>query len=64
MRRRADMPLLGGVRPPIALLCLLILALAGLTAKVLGPAGDRAVPQAVLRSQEHFAQDGAIALRA
>ncbi|MEU8847263.1 HAMP domain-containing protein [Streptomyces sp. NPDC048564] len=58
------MPLLGGIRPPIALLCLLILALAGLTAKVLGPAGEPAVPKAVLGSQQHFAQDGAIALRA
>ncbi|MGP4008630.1 HAMP domain-containing protein [Streptomyces sp. 4N124] len=58
------MPLLGGIRPPIALLCLLILALAGLTAKVLGPAGEPVVPKAVLSSQQHFAQDGAIALRA
>ncbi|QWB28245.1 MULTISPECIES: HAMP domain-containing protein [Streptomyces] len=58
------MPLLGGVRPPIALLCVLVLALAGLTAQVLGPAGEQAVPQAVLSSQQHFAQDGAIALRA
>ncbi|MGW2332505.1 HAMP domain-containing protein [Streptomyces sp. NPDC001685] len=58
------MPLLGGVRPPIALLCLLIVALAGLTAKVLGPAGDPVVPKAVLGSQQHFAEDGAIALRA
>lgn len=58
------MPLLGGIRPPIALLCLLILALAGLTAKVLGPAGDPVVPKAVLGSQQHFAEDGAIALRA
>ncbi|MFH0516643.1 HAMP domain-containing protein [Streptomyces sp. M41] len=58
------MPLLGGIRPPIALLCLLILALAGLTAKVLGPAGEPVVPKAVLNSQQHFAQDGAIALRA
>ncbi|MET9835473.1 HAMP domain-containing protein [Streptomyces sp. NPDC006385] len=58
------MPLLGGIRPPIALLCLLILALAGLTAKVLGPAGDPVVPKAVLSSQQYFAEDGAIALRA
>ncbi|MEV6124581.1 HAMP domain-containing protein [Streptomyces sp. NPDC052077] len=58
------MPLLGGIRPPIALLCLLILALAGLTAKVLGPRPDEAVPRAVLSSQQHFAEDGAIALRA
>lgn len=58
------MPLLGGIRPPIALLCVLVLALAGLTAKVLGPAGEQAVPEAVLSSQQHFAEDGAIALRA
>ncbi|WP_190196163.1 HAMP domain-containing protein [Streptomyces djakartensis] len=58
------MPLLGGIRPPIALLCVLVLALAGLTAQVLGPAGEPAVPQAVLSSQQHFAEDGAIALRA
>ncbi|MET9392741.1 HAMP domain-containing protein [Streptomyces sp. NPDC006624] len=58
------MPLLGGIRPPIALLCVLVLALAGLTAKVLGPAGEPVVPEAVRSSQQHFAEDGAIALRA
>ncbi|MFE1026897.1 HAMP domain-containing protein [Streptomyces sp. NPDC058818] len=58
------MPLLGGIRPPIAVLCLLILALAGLTAKVLGPGDDAVVPKAVLTSQQYFAEDGAIALRA
>jgi HAMP domain-containing protein len=58
------MPLLGGIRPPIAVLCVLILALAGLTAKVLGPGGEPVVPKAVLSSQQHFAEDGAIALRA
>ncbi|MFC8565555.1 HAMP domain-containing protein [Streptomyces sp. NPDC057245] len=58
------MPLLGGIRPPIAVLCLLIVALAGLTAKVLGPGEDAVVPKAVLSSQQHFAEDGAIALRA
>ncbi|MFE9096025.1 HAMP domain-containing protein [Streptomyces sp. NPDC007264] len=58
------MPLLGGIRPPIALLFVLTLALAGLTAKVLGPIGDQVVPKAVLASQQHFAEDGAIALRA
>lgn len=58
------MPLLGGIRPPIALLCVLILALAGLTAKVLGPGAEPVVPKAVLSSQQYFAQDGAIALRA
>ncbi|MFD8191475.1 HAMP domain-containing protein [Streptomyces wuyuanensis] len=58
------MPLLGGIRPPIAVLCVLILALAGLTAQVLGPGSDPVVPKAVLSSQQHFAEDGAIALRA
>lgn len=58
------MPLLGGIRPPIALLFVLTLALAGLTAKVLGPVGEQVVPKAVLNSQQHFAEDGAIALRA
>jgi HAMP domain-containing protein len=58
------MPLLGGIRPPIAILCVLILALAGLTAKVLGPGKDTVVPEAVLSSQQYFAEDGAISLRA
>ncbi|WP_330469186.1 HAMP domain-containing protein [Streptomyces longwoodensis] len=58
------MPLLGGIRPPIAVLCVLIVALAGLTAQVLGPGGEPVVPKAVLSSQQHFAEDGAIALRA
>lgn len=58
------MPLLGGIRPPIALLCVLLLALAGLTAKVLGPDTEPVASKAVLSSQEYFAQDGAIALRA
>ncbi|MFD9031007.1 HAMP domain-containing protein [Streptomyces sp. NPDC059567] len=58
------MPLLGGIRPPIAVLCVLILALAGLTAKVLGPTKDTVAPKAVLSSQQYFAEDGAIALRA
>ncbi|MFE0704746.1 HAMP domain-containing protein [Streptomyces sp. NPDC058872] len=58
------MPLLGGIRPPIVVLCVLILALAGLTAKVLGPVRTTAAPEAVLASQRYFAEDGAIALRA
>ncbi|WP_185893423.1 HAMP domain-containing protein [Streptomyces sp. WAC08241] len=58
------MPLLGGIRPPIAVLCVLVLALAGLTVKVLGPGKETAAPKAVLSSQQYFAEDGAIALRA
>ncbi|MEU5159053.1 HAMP domain-containing protein [Streptomyces sp. NPDC020875] len=58
------MPLLGGIRPPIAVLCVLVVALAGLTAKILAPAGKAVAPEAVLTSQRHFTEDGAIALRA
>nr|WP_308296008.1 HAMP domain-containing protein [Streptomyces spororaveus] len=63
-RRRADMSLLGGIRPPIAALSALLLALAALTAFQLGHVGRETVPPAVLTSQQHFAEDGAIALRA
>ncbi|MFJ6935467.1 HAMP domain-containing protein [Streptomyces sp. NPDC101132] len=64
VRRRADMSLLGGIRPPIAALSALLLALAALTAFQFGRVGEDAVPEAVLTSQQHFAEDGAIALRA
>ncbi|MGW7330339.1 HAMP domain-containing protein [Streptomyces sp. NPDC054840] len=63
-RRRADMSLLGGIRPPIAALSALLLALAALTAFQLGHVGRETVPPAVLTSQQYFAEDGAIALRA
>lgn len=58
------MSLLGGIRPPIAVLSALLLSLAAVTALVLGPAGGSGVPKAVQTSQQHFAEDGAIALRA
>ncbi|MFD3719602.1 HAMP domain-containing protein [Streptomyces sp. NPDC058674] len=58
------MSLLGGIRPPIAALSALLLALAALTAFQLGHVGKETVPPAVLTSQQHFAEDGAIALRA
>ncbi|UQA98068.1 HAMP domain-containing protein [Streptomyces halobius] len=57
------MSLLGGIRPPIAVLSALLLALAGLTAVGLG-GSQESVPKAVFTSQQHFAEDGAIALRA
>ncbi|MGW6572130.1 HAMP domain-containing protein [Streptomyces sp. NPDC054945] len=63
-RRRADMSLLGGIRPPIAALSALLLALAALTAFQLGHVGRESVPPAVRTSQQYFAEDGAIALRA
>ncbi|MFE1782095.1 HAMP domain-containing protein [Streptomyces sp. NPDC059506] len=58
------MSLLGGIRPPIAVLSALLLALAGITAIGLGGTNDERLPEAVLTSQQHFAEDGAIALRA
>ncbi|MFJ1577655.1 MULTISPECIES: HAMP domain-containing protein [unclassified Streptomyces] len=64
VRRRADMSLLGGIRPPIAVLSALLLALAGLTALGFGKPENEALPKAVRISQQHFAEDGAIALRA
>ncbi|MGW6605270.1 HAMP domain-containing protein [Streptomyces sp. NPDC055036] len=64
VRRRADMSLLGGIRPPIAVLSALLLALAGLTALGFGKPSYEPLPTAVRTSQQHFAEDGAIALRA
>ncbi|MFE4057613.1 HAMP domain-containing protein [Streptomyces sp. NPDC059096] len=64
VRKRADMSLLGGIRPPIAALSALLLALAALTALGLGNPQREPLPEAVLTSQQHFAEDGAIALRA
>ncbi|PVE13246.1 HAMP domain-containing protein [Streptomyces scopuliridis] len=64
VRRRADMSLLGGIRPPIAVLSALLLALAGLTALGFGKPDNEPLPTAVRTSQQHFAEDGAIALRA
>ncbi|MGW1885626.1 HAMP domain-containing protein [Streptomyces sp. NPDC001970] len=58
------MSLLGGIRPPIAVLSVLLLALAGITALSLGRVGDDPIPKAVLTSQQHFAEDGAIGMRA
>ncbi len=63
-RRRADMPLLGGARPPIAALLALLLAVAGTTAMVLGDRDRSAIDTAVLTSQQHVAEDGALSLRA
>ncbi|WNO73112.1 HAMP domain-containing protein [Streptomyces sp. AM8-1-1] len=58
------MSLLGGIRPPIAVLSVLLLCIAALTAFQLGRAGNDPVPEAVRTSQQYFAEDGAIALRA
>lgn len=64
IRRRADMSLIGGIRPPIAVLSALLLSLAGITALTFGKTENVLVPKAVLTSQQHFAEDGAVSLRA
>lgn len=57
------MPMLGGVRPPIASLVALLLVVAALT--VIGIDGVRAapIPQAVLNGEQHIAADTAHSLR-
>lgn len=63
-RKRADMPLLGGVRPPIAVLCALLLAVSGFTALTVGRSDDRTVSRAVAEAQQDVAADAAGSLRA
>ncbi|WP_395295898.1 cache domain-containing protein [Kitasatospora hibisci] len=63
-RRRADMPLLGGIRPPIALLLILLLAVAAITALAVGGLRVDDTPQAVRESHQYAAEDTAASLRA
>ncbi|MFE6053609.1 HAMP domain-containing protein [Kitasatospora sp. NPDC056446] len=63
-RRRADMPLLGGIRPPIALLLVLLLAVAAITALAVGGLRVDDTPQAVRESHQYAAEDTAASLRA
>lgn len=58
------MPLLGGIRPPIALLLLLLLAVVGLTAVGVGGLRTDDTPQAVREAQQYAAVDSAGAMRA
>lgn len=58
------MPLLGGVRPPIAALLAVLIAVAGVTALVLRDQEQRKVDAAVLSTQQRVAEDGALSLRA
>lgn len=58
------MPLLGGVRPPIAALSALLLAVGGVTAVAVGRSGDSAVSQAVVESEQSMATDAAGSLSA
>jgi hypothetical protein len=63
-RRRADMPLLGGIRPPIALLLVFLLAVCALTAAAVGGLRLDDAPQAVREAQQYTAEDGALTMRA
>ncbi|MFC9325481.1 HAMP domain-containing protein [Kitasatospora sp. NPDC057015] len=58
------MPLLGGIRPPIALLLVLLLGVSGLTAVAVGGLHLDDAPQAIRESQQYAAVDAATALRA
>ncbi|QKV92060.1 HAMP domain-containing protein [Streptomyces sp. NA02950] len=58
------MPLLGGVRPPIAALGVFLLAVAGFTALTVGHSDDRGVSRAVAEAQQDVAADAAGSLRA
>lgn len=57
------MAVLGGVRPPLAALPVLLALVAGLTLFAVGSDAERGVPEAVLSSQQHIAEDGAVALQ-
>ncbi|MGW4567117.1 HAMP domain-containing protein, partial [Streptomyces sp. NPDC004561] len=57
------MPLLGGVRPPIASLVLLLLVVAALTVIGLGDVHAERVPQAVLNGEQQIAADTALSVR-
>lgn len=58
------MPLLGGIRPPIALLLVLLLAVAAITALAVGGLRVDDTPQAVRESHQFAAEDTAASLRA
>ncbi|WP_030796433.1 HAMP domain-containing protein [Streptomyces sp. NRRL S-337] len=53
------MPLLGGVRPPIAALLCALLAVAGFTALGLGTVHEQDVPQALRDAERRIAEDAA-----
>jgi HAMP domain-containing protein len=57
------MAVLGGVRPPLVALPVLLTLVAGLTVFAVGSDAERGVPEAVLSSQQHIAEDGAVALQ-
>lgn len=57
------MPMLGGVRPPIASFVVLLLVVAALTVIGIGGVHAEPIPQAVLNGEQHIAADTAQSLR-
>ncbi|QNP75836.1 cache and HAMP domain-containing protein [Streptomyces roseirectus] len=51
------------MRPPLAALPVLLALVAGLTVFAVGSDAEHGVPEAVLSSQQHIAEDGAVALQ-
>ncbi|MFJ5234459.1 HAMP domain-containing protein [Kitasatospora sp. NPDC088391] len=61
-RRRADMPLLGGIRPPIVLLLILLTAVSAVTALAVGGLRVDETPLAVREAHQYTAEDTASVL--
>jgi HAMP domain-containing protein len=57
------MPLIGGVRPPVAILMVLLLSVAGLTVYALGSIPGEQLPLAVRDSEQQIAADAAVSVR-
>ncbi|MBC9731005.1 HAMP domain-containing protein [Streptomyces sp. TRM68367] len=57
------MPLVGGVRPPVAILMVLLLSVAGLTVYALGSIPSEQVPLAVRDAEQQIAADAAVSVR-
>lgn len=57
------MPLIGGVRPPVAILMVLLLSVAGLTVYALGSISSEQLPLAVRDSEQQIAADAAVSVR-
>jgi HAMP domain-containing protein len=57
------MPLIGGVRPPIATLTVLLVSVAALTVYILGSVHSQQVPQAVRDTEQQIAADAAASVR-
>ncbi|WDV56485.1 hypothetical protein PV963_42225 [Streptomyces coeruleorubidus] len=57
------MPLIGGVRPPVAILMVLLLSVAGFTVYALGSIPSEQLPLAVRDTERQIAADAAVSVR-